>query len=103
MSTVLKTGWLSPSGEFFKCSVYEHISVAQELTGEYSRPDDKLMSRGYVQISINQLGVKEWAIFWDLRHKLTPEQTRFLRPYFENENTFPVCFSARCRWDRELE
>lgn len=100
---MLDTGWLSPTGEFFQCPTYDHIAVAQKLTGEYYRADETIMKRGYVQISINLLGTKEWAIFWDLHHTLTPEQTRFLRPYFENEDTFPVCFSARCRWDKEFD
>lgn len=28
----LKTGWLSPTGEFFEAGLYEHIEVARELT-----------------------------------------------------------------------
>ena len=100
---MLDTGWLSPTGEFFQCNTYDHVAVAEKLTGEYRRADEALMRRGYVQISINQLGRKEWAIFWNMKHKLTPEQTRFLRSYFENSDTFPVCFSARCRWDKELD
>lgn len=98
---MLKTGWLSPTGEFFPCDTFEHIAVAEKLAGESYKADEILMKRGFVHISISLLGRKEWAIFWDLRHNLTPEQVRFLRPYFE-ENTFPVCFSAKCRWEKEI-
>jgi hypothetical protein len=100
---MLNTGWLSPTGEFIQCNIYDHISVAQDLTCEYRRADEVLMKRGYVQVSMNLLGTREWAIFWDLHHNLTPEQTRFLRPYFEDKDTFPVCCSARCRWDKEMD
>lgn len=100
---MLNTGWLSPTGEFFQCNSYDHIAVARELSGDDYRADEMLMKRGFVQISISLLGKKEWAIFWDAKHHLTPEQTRFLRPYFEDTNTFPVCFSAKCRWDRNID
>lgn len=100
---MLDTGWLSPTGEFFRCQTYEHIAVARKLSGDDYRADETLMKRGFVQISISLLSKKEWAIFWGTNHRLTPEQTRFLRPYFEDKEAFPVCFSAKCRWDRNID
>lgn len=31
----MKTGWLSPTGEWFPCEVYDHIAVAKKLLDDY--------------------------------------------------------------------
>lgn len=97
----MQTGWLSPTGEFIECDVYNHIYVARQLTHDGYHADDILLKRGYVQISRSLMGNREQAIFYDLRHTLTPEQVRFLRPYFE-ENDIPVSEVARQRWEMEV-
>lgn len=96
----MQTGWLSPTGEFTECDVCDHIYIARQLTGEDYRADVTLLARGWVQIS-RSLMTHEQAIYWDLHHNLTPEQTRFLRPYFE-ENDTPVSWVAQERWEMEV-
>ena len=32
MNEQIKTGWLSPTGEFHPCTVYDHIYVARKIT-----------------------------------------------------------------------
>ena len=92
----LKTGRLSPTGEFFSSSLYEHISIAHKLAEslhiqnyDFKRnrrisDDDMLLNAGWVYIGIGVYFEHEWRIGWN--YKLTPEQIKFLRPYFENSN-----------------
>lgn len=97
---MLETGWLSPNGEFIKCGVYEHISTAYKILGvDYtSRPDEKLHDAGYAEITISQLGVKEWRVYW--KHFLTEEQKNFLKPYFEDE-TRSMGYVSLIHWNKE--
>ena len=94
----MKTGWLSPTGEWFPCPVYDHIYWARKLSGEDRRADDVLISRGWVKISITQLGRREWRIYWG-RQRLTAEQKQFLRPYFEPDSDYPVDKLTRSFWE----
>lgn len=108
----IKTGWLSPTGEFFPAGLYDHIYVARELADSLSLPsydfktnrmipdDDKLLNNGWVYIGIGVYFEHEWRIGWNT--KLSPEQIRFLRPYFE-QNDLPVNEIARMRWELETE
>lgn len=83
----MKIGWLSPSGELFELQGGEHLWGARILlekmgyTNEIYRPDDFLMSLGYVHITYSLMYTKTLRIHWN--RSLTPEQIRFLRPYFE--------------------
>lgn len=96
----MKTGWLSPTGEWFPCEVYDHIYVAQKLSGESHRADDKLISQGWVKISISNWPTKRWSIWW--KHWwLTPEQKRFLEPYFAPDSELPVDDFERDYWEDE--
>ena len=97
----MKIGWLSPTGEFIECGLYDHSVVAEKLTGDPVQPDEILFKRGYAKITVSMLGKKEQAIFWDLHRDLTPEQVRFLRPYFE-ENDLPLTWATRYRWEQEV-
>lgn len=99
----MKTGWLSPTGEWFPCPVYDHMYVARQLADTTIRPDDVLIDRRWVKISISQLGRKEWRIYWHHRLGLTPEQKQFLRPYFEPDSDFPVDAFTRDYWEEENE
>lgn len=108
MST-LKSGWLSPTGEFFSCSSFDHIVTARELAEHLNLPDydfktnrrvsddDKLMNSGWVYIGISTYGRHEWRIGW--KTHLTYEQKRFLTPYFEDE--LPVDSMSVLRWNDE--
>lgn len=97
---MLETGWLSPNGTFTQCNVYDHIGTAYKLLGvDYtSRPDEKLHDAGYAEITISQLGVKEWRVYW--KNFLTDEQKNFLKPYFEDENR-GMAYVSKMRWDKE--
>lgn len=96
----LKTGWLSPNGDFYPCRVYEHISLARKiLNDEYAnRADERLQDSGFAEITISQLGVKEWRVYW--KHFLTEQQKNFLKPYFEDD-VFPMGDIVKVRWERE--
>jgi hypothetical protein len=97
----MKTGWLSPTGEFIECDICDHIYIAKELTKEECEADDILLKRGYVKISRSLMGNREQKIYYDLHYNLTPEQIRFLRPYFEDND---ICMDkmAQMRWDIEV-
>ena len=97
----MKTGWLSPTGEWFPCPVYDHMYWARKLSGEDRRADDALINRRWVKISISQLGCKEWRIYWHRHLGLTPEQKQFLKPYFEPDSDFPVDALTRDYWEEE--
>ena len=97
----MKTGWLSPTGEFIECNVCDHIDIARKLTGEGYDADDILLRGGYVKISRSFMGMREQTIYYDVHHILTPEQIRFLRPYFE-ENDIPMDNLAQMRWNCEV-
>ena len=95
---MFKTGWLSPTGEFFPCETCEHNRVAQELTGEYRFADDKLIKKGWVQISQDLIMKNKCHIFWN--QHLSWEQIVFLRPYFENGGILMESY-LRKRWEKE--
>jgi len=99
-SNELKTGWLSPDGDFYPCAVYEHLSLARKiLQDEYAnRADEKLQNKGFAEITISQLGIKEWRVYW--KNFLTEQQKNFLKPYFE-DNILPMSDIIRIRWERE--
>jgi len=98
----MKTGWLSPTGEFIKCDVCDHIDTAIEIVGDNYRASDVLLKRGWVQISRSLIGNKEYCVYYDLHHNLTTEQTKFLRPYFEDDN-IRMDSITRMRWKYEVE
>lgn len=109
----LRQGWLSPTGEFFECHSYDHYETARELAYNLSLPsidtklsriiseDEKLLNAGWVYIGIASFMCHEWRFGWN--RKLTSEQVRFLRPYFENGNGLPVNEFCKMRWKEELD
>lgn len=94
----MQTGWLSPTGEFVSCEPFEHLAYARIYSGEENNPDIDLIDKGWVQISISMIGIKEQYIYWDDHHILTHEQKEFLQPYFEN-NDMPVTFGSKTNWE----
>ena len=114
MVNELKQGWLSPTGEFFECSSYNHMALAHELSDPLGLPDidpktlrriyddDKLLNAGWVSIGINTYLCHEWIIAW--KRTLTPEQKQFLRPYFEESEEvygIPVNMCICTLWEEE--
>ncbi|MBQ8357892.1 MAG: hypothetical protein IJX39_08825 [Clostridia bacterium] len=100
MPNELKTGWLSPSGDFYPCGVYEHMDCARKILKDEaaSRPDEKLHDCGFAEITISQMGVKEWRVYW--KNFLTDEQKNFLKPYFEDD-VRPMAYVPKMRWEQE--
>ena len=106
----LRTGWLSPTGEFTPAAYYDHSSVAAEIAESLNMPDydtgrerrihadEKLVRAGFVLIGRSML-FSEWRIEWDLYHVLTPEQRRFLAPYFEVKDYIDEV--TLMRWETE--
>ena len=88
----LYTGWLSPTGEFFPCRSYEHISTARELcvaygidTNKTSFPDEELLRHGWISISIMAFLEHGFEVAIHPKAKPTQEQLLFLKPYYEGE------------------
>lgn len=86
-----KMGWLSPTGEFYQCEMYEHNSMARELYKAYGgngyeyNADDKLREKGWISITILTFIDHGYCIGFSLHLSPTAEQLRFLRPYYEGE------------------
>lgn len=95
----MQTGWLSPTGEWHPCETYEHTTYASRIL---ESSEGCLEKAGWVKITRSAMGIREQKIYWDLRHSLTPEQIRFLRPYFE-ENDIPVCELATYRFRKKSD
>lgn len=109
----LRQGWLSPTGEFYECSSFDHIVLAKDLAEKQSVPDidarshriipddERLMMAGWVYIGISSFRCHEWRIGW--KRSITPEQIRFLRPYFEDGTFLPVNELSKQRWMEEID
>ena len=107
----LKLGWLSPTGEFTECGGYEHYSAARSIaeslklhtfdSDSYRRVDeeDAVINAGYVLIGRSELFFHGWRILWSIYHTLTPEQRRFLSPYFDDESQIEEM--TLVRWKEE--
>ena len=105
----LKTGWLSPTGEFFETGLYEHNSVATKIVDgmnlcDYDfkanrriSADEQLMRNGWAFIGRGVYFEQEWRVGWGSQ-KLTPEQRQFLRPYFEDSDIH-MNEIAKERWE----
>lgn len=52
-----RTGWVSPTGDTYKCAVYEHIdcamAIAEQLYGEHTKTicDDFLLKAGWFKVA----------------------------------------------------
>ena len=93
----LKLGWLSPSGEFIETGMYQHMYFARQIRdrlnlqnkdriyGKGQMSDDELLiDAGWVSITKSAMSHR-WIISWK-RFSLSPEQKRFLEPYFQFED-----------------
>ena len=101
----MPTGWLSPSGDLFKCEYYEHEATAEDICDKYNIPtnsyrgnDDALLSLGWCKLSISLLGNKKYYVYW--QRPLTAYQRYFLKEYFENEKDlkFPIDSTSICKY-----
>ncbi len=108
----LKTGWLSPSGEFTPCSYYEHYSTARVIAAALQVPsydfkkerrideEQAIIDAGYVLVGRSTVFFHGWRIEWSLYHTLTPEQRQFLEPYFQDASQIEEM--TMMRWKDEL-
>lgn len=99
-------GWLSPSGEFFKCDFLEHIYFAEKLAkqlgaSEEDHYDDYLLNHGWVHLTVTTFFSHGWAVIfpYNVEH-LTVEQHNFLKPYVEENINF---LSDVCKTDLKYE
>ena len=104
-----KMGWLSPTGEFYQCEMYEHIGMAQELYKAYggngceSEADDKLREKGWVSITIVTFIDHGYFIGFPPHLSPTTEQLRFLRPYYEGEYELGMIEMSKSCYEYYLE
>lgn len=103
-------GWLSPTGEFIKCNLMDHLFVAKEIADKLKYPvydsnkdrmihdDDRLYNHGWAHITRSLLGAHEYIINWT--QHLTSEQKRYLRPIFEDDN-ISIDKISRFEWEEE--
>lgn len=89
---------------------YDHISVAHDIVNEYKYtsnllepiPDDALLlNHGWVHISISNIPVKQYCIYWNYRRKLTHEQRCFLEPYFQDVSYVSPIALMNWEWDTD--
>lgn len=108
----MPTGWLSPSGELWKCKYYEHIATAEKICEKFNIPynnysywgqDEALLSLGWCKLAISSLGNKQYWVHWE--RPLTAYQRYFLNEYFENkeELKFPMDVTSLCKYLYEDE
>lgn len=105
----VRTGWLSPTGEFFPCESYEHQMVAEKLCESYginqwseTWPADELRNKGWCSISIMVFLDHGYAIVFP-ECLPSPEQLRFLRPYYEGEYGLEMTTSSKHEYEEYLE
>lgn len=107
---VIRTGWLSPTGEFIPCSAYSHISTAEKLYKKLckiaddkfiSNSDIELLKMGYVSITI--LSMFDHGFQFSVYRKLTPEQITFLEPYYLGEYGLGFTETSRIEYEYQKE
>ena len=83
-----QTGWLAPSGDFYPCKRYDHVSMAEDICNKLNYDlsaydyDDELLKRGWAKLGISILGQKQFYIRWE--RPLTTNQRYLLRDIVEN-------------------
>ena len=87
----LKTGWMSPGGDFYPCEYMEHIPAAYEIWDEMYKnlfPDitylleQKLIEFGWCEIQV--INFMEHGFLFNFARHLTPEQKQVIKPVFED-------------------
>ena len=84
--TKLKTGMMSPTGEFYPCDYMGHFQLADELYeylhGGYTvTPEDDLVREGWT--SIHRPKIYGCKYFFEFERHMTNEQKRNIKPVFE--------------------
>lgn len=93
----LKTGWMSPDGDFYPCEYMEHISAAYEIWDKMYKDlfpditcllDQKLIEFGWCEIQV--ITFMEHGFLFNFARHLTPEQKRVIKPVFEENKHFLI-------------
>lgn len=98
----LKTGFMSPSGDFYETGYMEHLHIADELYESIHNsvcvndPEEELMKEG--RLSIHVLRMFENGFLFGFMGHLTSEQIKIIKPIVE-DNWSQIIKSNR----RELE
>lgn len=106
--TKLDLGWLSPTGKMYKCGQYGHFELARQICTECGYqftnylPDEDLMSHGWVLIMQGEILDQDYHIHYNTTLFLTPEQIRYLKPYYE-DNDCPIDETEREIFFERLE
>lgn len=101
----LKTGFMSPSGDFYETGYMEHLHVADELYGSIhdlacmSDPEEELMKEGW--LSIHVLIMFENGFLFKFMGHLTSEQIKIIKPVVE-DNWNQIIKSNRCELEIEF-
>ena len=108
----IKTGWLSPTGEFIPCDSYAHIDTALNIYAKLKRIDNidtiyisnpgaKLLDEGWCSISIASYFEHGFSF---AAKRLTAEQVNFLKPYYEGDYGLPMTDSCKMdyEWYKEI-
>lgn len=84
----LKTGFMSPSGDFYETEYMEHLHIADELyesihgSACVSDPEEELMKERW--LSIHVLTMFEHGFLFKFMGHLTSEQIKIIKPVVED-------------------
>ena len=105
----LKTGWMSPNGDFYPCEYMEHIPAAYEIWNEMYKDlfpdttyplDQRLIEFGWCEIQV--INFMENGFLFNFARHLTPEQKRVIIPVFE-DNKHRLIKSSLSDLEEEFE
>ena len=91
----LKTGFISPNGDFYESGYMEHLYVADEIYQSIygvacvSDPEEEIIKDGW--LSIHFLGFLDNGFLFKFKGHLTSEQIRAIKPIIEDN------------WDRVIK
>ena len=101
----LKTGWMSPEGDFYPTEYMEHLATADEIwTISFGDPspndvDRKLVSSGWCEIHC--LTFREHGFLFNFEGHLSPEQKAVIKPVYE-ENKHRILKSSALDLEEEF-
>ena len=102
----LKTGWLSPYGDFYSTGYMEHLAVADEIWNQLYNEmpphdvDRRLVDLGWCEIHC--MTYLEHGFLFNYNRHLTQEQKMTIKPIFEN-NKHWIIKSSLIDLEEELE
>lgn len=101
----LKTGWMSPNGDFYPAGYMAHLSVADKIWkmnyGEFPPNDVDMRLVLFGWCEINFLAFIDHGFLFNFYRHLSPEQKNIIKPIFE-DNKQRIVESSRRDLEREL-